>query len=203
MLFLIASPFLLLTPRLVFAGAGRQRGRVKTRKQDVFLRLVSLCIYHTVRGLGHSDILYVTRQDGSSSPSHLYSLHPIDEAGFQRKKKQESKEESLAYVDRRMYHVARVHTTWDIPVTSIESSYSTSLNFPSRATAEPRKMTRSSPSPRRFYAVSTKSQSLSHSNLTHTPLPYKRSKSESKKEIFLFSGSKIEKPTNETQNNLF
>jgi hypothetical protein len=48
--------FLLLTPRLVFAGAGRQRGRVKAENRVYFFTVsVSLCIYiqFGARTFGH------------------------------------------------------------------------------------------------------------------------------------------------------
>lgn len=109
-----------------------------------------------------------------------------------------------------MYHVARVHTTWDIH-RSVKSSHRV-IHYALQLTAlishhvQPRsrgRMTRSSPFPRRFLTKTvTQSQQVDATcRRLHThspPCPTNGSKSESKGEN-LFSGSKREREGKQTK----
>jgi hypothetical protein len=103
---------------------------------------------------------------GRPRPRFVVSLHPIDEAGFQEQKIRIT--HTIRMRDRRMHHVARVHTTWassiDPSSRVIESyitRYALQLTTLIPHHVQPRSrgtMTRSSPFPRRLYEDSHSTQ---------------------------------------------
>jgi hypothetical protein len=190
---------LLLTPRLVFAGAGRQRGRVN-RKPGCIFYVSCRCVFTNSSGLGHRTYYYMT---AGWVVLALASLYPstIDKARFYCKRIEiRNKKYFTVKKEARSPSVPRGMCAYRMGTLIIES-YHTSRPPLRPATlishhVQPRsrgKMTRSSPSPRRIYKSQSLLQSQQHTLTDSTHCPTLNESKKKKDRYFIFRIKEREK----------